>query len=54
MVETESPFDIDYHDANLEKIVKLTQADLRFIDSMLNTIEESDETQWEGSDAWIR
>ena len=54
MIEAESPFDIEYRDSNLEKILKLTPADLRFIDELISKIESSDETQWEGSDAWIR
>ena len=54
MIEAECPFDIEYRDSNLEKLVKLTPADLRFIDELINKVEASDETQWEGSDAWIR
>lgn len=54
MVEAESPFDIEYRDANLEKHLKLTQADLRFIDALIAKVETSDDTQWEGSDQWIR
>ena len=54
MIEAESPFDIEYRDSNLEKILKLTPADLRFIDELISKIESSDETQWEGSDSWIR
>ena len=54
MIEAESPFDIEYRDSNLEKNLKLTPADLRFIDELISKVESSDETQWEGSDAWIR
>lgn len=54
LVEIEAPYDIEYRDPNLEKILRLTQADMRFMDNLTSTIEESDDTTWEGSDAWIR
>lgn len=54
MIETEAPFDIEYRDPNLEKILKLSPADLRFIDALIAKVEGSDETEWVGSDQWIR
>ena len=54
VVESEAPFSIEYRDSELEKVLRLTPPDLRFIDGILAAIENSDETTWEGSDAWIR
>jgi len=54
VVEIESPFGIEYRDPNLEKLIRLTQSDLRFVENLINGIEQSNETTWEGSDAWIR
>ena len=54
MVEAEAPYDIEYRDSTLEKSLKLTPADLRFIDDIITRVETADETAWVGSDAWIR
>ena len=54
MIETEAPYDIEYRDGSLEKALKLTQADLRFIDEVITKVESAEETGWVGSDSWIR
>ena len=54
MIETEAPYDIEYRDSTLEKALKLTPADLRFIDDVITKVESAEETGWVGSDSWIR
>ena len=54
MVEAEAPYDIEYRDSTVEKALKLTPADLRFIDDIITKVESAEDTGWVGSDSWIR
>ncbi|KAL5007422.1 hypothetical protein ScPMuIL_016228 [Solemya velum] len=51
---------IDVHDRELQKLLQLTTADLRFADLLVKAViddktnEFLDDTEWEGSDEWLR
>ncbi|OWF40478.1 late secretory pathway protein AVL9 homolog [Mizuhopecten yessoensis] len=52
---------VDIHDKELQKVLSLTTADLRFADIVVKAVIEDDEegayfdgTEWEGGDEWLR
>ncbi|CBY43184.1 unnamed protein product, partial [Oikopleura dioica] len=55
LVEIDGQGEIYYRDPKIERICKLTQADLRFVDNLLLVLDSNDgSATWEGSDSWIR